>query len=333
MLMRRWLVALGLTLVNALHASCCPVGSAQWGACELIGQALYMRPSSADLGFDIPSKPFSNDTSQSFIVGQEVGVCPSYSWGFRAGAGTLFNRGCNDVRLVYSYLRTDSRHSERTVDDVDEQGIWLTYGYPLFEQNLIQGALVRQRVRLQWDAVDAEIGQRCKRGSHLTLRSHAGLHYADFFFNREVKVQGQVDDHLNQGVRSFGIGPRIGMDVNYALICGFGVSGHVGAGLLAGEAKDSIRYDFTRSDAIDHVIRVDHRNKHLLFSEFDASLGVRYLLCCCGCLALSTELGYEFRSYLGALPRTTFNDRGATNQEPCEAFSMDGFYLNFILSM
>lgn len=343
--MRRSIVSLaalccglvGSTQVLGLRApACC-------GNFEIIGEALIMRPTSCDLNY-VARVPLIDDAVE--FVGTERGICPDYNWGFRVGVGYI--HCCeHDARLIFSHLKTSDHDSQEAAPgDV----LAITWGWPRGVADFPFGGVAQtadEKVRFEWNAVDAEVAMRKMPTCDFFVRGHVGLHYAALKLNRTAHYEAVDGDDIfdatiQENSHSWGIGPRIGLDLRYELVCGLGVGAHAGLAILAGEGHDTnhqlflIPVSFVEQQApLQEPLSLDirHRSRCMVFPEFDVSLGVNYLWGCSNCFSLLTEVGYEFRSYLNGLLRTTFNSTDVTNIQSCENMNIDGVYLRFTLQV
>lgn len=329
--------------------------------------------------------------------GKDHGICPDYDSAFSVGLGYLFNCGRNDVTVTYTRLYTTD-HSH--VAAQGSGGLWVTYGHPRFTQWRLNNAAfianftnttgipaeAAARVRFEYNMVDGVIGARTTKGCDLWLRGYVGLRWAQIRLNKAVDYQGsiagifisedpgtsfaesngfaaafQADPHSRAEV--WGVGPRVGLDLRYAIACGFGVGAHCGVSLLVGETSyrfaerieyndldfathaagteisDDVNVPFTGllddlfGESTSQTTDVTHNAHCHLIPEVDARLGLNYLFCCGDCFSLMLEVGWEFVSYINALARVAFDDETGHSREVCESYNMDGLYVSFKLSI
>ncbi|MGE3953623.1 MAG: Lpg1974 family pore-forming outer membrane protein [Parachlamydiales bacterium] len=219
-------------------------------------------------------------------------------------------------------------------------------------------------VKFDYDAVDLQFGSRGYKSNCLWLRTYAGLHFMNLDHRHKAhyrgvfwgvdnfddgdttdafNVAGLFDTFVKWTKNTWGIGPLFGLDARYEVACGFGIGGHFGAAILAGETDGKMfehdtrnfsdgqgilnRGDFSGFD-IDETLDVRHDHRNLLFPYLRASLGVNYLWCCGDCLKVLVEVGYEFNSYINTIGQFRFNDERGTGMANCYSFNLDGIYVS-----
>ena len=382
--------ALGATGLQAAgYGSCDPCCNPcpSWccGSFEVGAQWIYLRPTSCDYDFVIKDvrqvNPSTNQSDVDAILawlpqGKSHGIDADYESGFRVSVGYIMDCSCYDVRVEYTYHHPCDRS---TVCGSETCGLWPTYmhpryarnvtdtsgngGNPAFETPIFSGminsvpieAKAHSRVKLDYDAVDLQLGSRCCKSCCLWLRTYAGLHFMNLDHKQTACYHGvmfgQVDDE--KGIGSFtsvcgefitdvrwhkntwGIGPLFGIDARYEIACNFGIAGHFGAAILAGETdgkffEHDIRNWFGSGPPtdVDQIADVKHDHRNLLFPYLRASLGVNYLWCCGDCFNVLVEVGYEFNSYINAIGHFRFNDERATGMANCYSYNLDGIYVS-----
>ncbi len=308
--------------------------------------------------------------------GKSHGIDPDYESGFRVSVGYIMDCSCYDVRVEYTYHHpTDS---STVFAGTQNNGLWPTYMHPRYTENrdlaefglagvafqspifsafqrdtvpeFIDG-FARSSVKLDYDAVDLQFGSRSMKSCNLWMRAYTGLHFmnldhrhsADYrgvflgTFNGDV-ITGIFDTGVKWTKNTWGIGPLFGIDARYDVACGFGIGGHLGAAILAGETdgKMTERDVRTFSDQfaaldpaanIGETLDVKHDHRNLLFPYLRASLGVNYLWCC-DCFRVMVEVGYEFNSYINSIGHFRFNDERGTGMANCYSYNLDGIYVS-----
>ncbi|MGE3955024.1 MAG: Lpg1974 family pore-forming outer membrane protein [Parachlamydiales bacterium] len=325
------------------------------GYWEVFGEALYLRPTTCDLGFAINDPrtiPNPGTEILSWLPqGKGHSIDPDHDWGSRIGIGLL--SGCGDVRAVYTRL-----HTRQSADALPKNngGIWVTYAHPATAQftpgfnPFVDGTptdgiptFATASIRFDYDAVDLQWGSRALLKCELALRSALGLHFAYIDSRFADYWQGTEFDQFpaelfteiitNRSRRkSWGVGPAAGLDVHYPLACGFGFEGHLGAALLVGsrsETREGRRLTFLLPDTLERDQHLDVKtgNRNGLVPYLTARLGLDYLWCCECRFTLQLAFGYEFETYINAIEAYRYNDRRATGQTECSDFSLNGLYL------
>lgn len=376
--MRRALLILSLLFTTSVTAECAscnnPTGS--WtshrtptspsplprlicnGYSEVMGEVLYLRPTTCDLDYviadprEIPST--TTDIPAWLPQGKERPINPDHNWGFRVGVGVV--SGCNDLRGIYTRLHSNQRVS---TCPPNEKGLWVVFAHPetarftpafnpFFNGNPTDGIAARATATafFDYDAADLVWGSRALLKCELALRSAFGLHFAYIDMTFADTWQGTefeayptlfTDEISNRDHRkTWGIGPSAGLDVHYPLACGFGFEAHLGGAILVGDREESrdgrwirIRIPTEGDPTVerDQVLSVHRGSRAVLFPYLNARLGLDYIWSCECCFTMQLALGYEFHSYINAVEVFRFNDSRATGQSQCDSFNLNGLYL------
>ncbi len=350
----RWIfpILFGLALTAPLQAAFSPYyGRHKCGAFEVGGQALYWRPSSCDLSAAISDpRPFDVTTVDEILPqGPLRSVDPDYSWGTRVFLGYTAFGGCSDIRLSYIYLRASQANRFRPEGDgglwpVDSFGTELS---PLFNgtQDGRPDAISDARAAFDYDAVDLQFAVRQRIGRCWKGRVYAGLHYANIHQDFDVSTIGVFipgsppNFSFETAVRShrqvWGVGPLLGLDLSYCLFQNVTLDARLSGGVMAGNIEGhqvlfQEAVQFISQTVTTRVGEIPFQSRHQLIPHLSASLGLSYHWMC-GCLRFTGEIGYEFRTYINALERVTFNDERGTNQASCDSFRLDGLYFGLRL--
>ncbi len=346
MLKRLVTIACGLLATLQVSAGCCEPGL------EYGGEFLALRPSVCDEIFVIKdprpfvsTSPGTPGTAAALPQKTFVAVEPDYSIGFRLYAANVFCGGCYDIRFAYTHLYSNQF---LFVLPVAGGGLWPTdvdpvkgMETPLYD-SVLQSTFSTGKLLFDYDAGDVEVASRGGTCRGTNWRTFAGIHIAVIDQQCVLKYAGTNDPGGTETVfegdvkfrsKAWGTGPRIGAQFQRDLLCGLGVSGRIGLGLLAGEAKGTtsevILTTLTASFnpvAVRTSSSIDAKDRAHLFPELDARLGLTYRFCLCRCLQFTAEAGYEFTSYVNVLSRTIFNDERGTTQSDCFSFNLNGFY-------
>lgn len=299
---------------------------------------------------------------------------PHYEAAFRVGISYLFNGGCNDLRIHYTGLWT---HDSQLTAASGEGGLWITNGSPRYNglrlnngqiAALIPGAefelatptaTARQRVRIEHEVVDAEIAARRWCGRRLWTRPFAGIRWADICIREDADYLGVVTfvgtgdsgtpvrvasnqlTHVHTKSETWGIGPLMGIDLRFTVVCGLGIDVHFGTSLLVGrpthhmiesDLRASLVEAASQSD-VDEELNLRGQNRWQMVPNFDARLGLSYLHRFGQCFDLCLECGWEFVSFVNAMERVHLMDRGGVDTLSCTSFNLDGLYVGLRLTL
>jgi hypothetical protein len=234
--------------------------------------ALYLQPAyDVDYGYG-PS--ISDGITTSY-----VDTDPDWGWGFKLEGSYHFNTG-NDLNLNWYHWKKDT---DSTLSGVTIPGFSPFFGASQFEP--------------EWDAVNLEFGQHVDFGDFKDIRFHAGLQYARI--EHDILASGFVGvvsplTALSTRVNSefSGVGPRIGMDMQYNFGNGFAIYGNGATALLVGDAK------FNAAVASGGFLTGSiSGSKTTIVPELEAKLGAKYTYAMAqGDLTL--DAGWMFVDYL-----------------------------------
>lgn len=269
-------------------------------AWEIGGHALYLKPSySNSLGY------VGTQSSEVIPVVSYVKNAPEWHWGFEVEGAYYFNTG-NDLNLNWYHLGDNT-----TVVDADA-----IFGFGQRSMDPDTATIVPN-----WDAVNLEFGQQIDFGPFKNLRLHGGAQYARMKTNKIHTVRdpdGVQGDINNEVLQYTGFGPRIGADMSYGFVNGFGIYTNVAAAVLGGSSKfNSTRANIFFPDAI-----IISASSNTVVPEIEAKLGVNYIHPLAQGL-LTLDVGYMWLNYFQALP---LMETTATNIASDSSFSLQGPY-------
>ncbi|NGX61309.1 MAG: hypothetical protein K940chlam9_00792 [Chlamydiae bacterium] len=242
--------------------------------------------------------------------------------GFRLEAMYAFCDCATDFRFAWTHLNTD--HKDRVkVRGEDERFLLPTVGHP--EEMDEDYDFAASRIKFDFDRVEALFGYRFMTCGCLDIALEGGLQYARFDtqHRNEFRIpgsgsslQGEEDEFIKYAADScyWGIGPQIGIDLNYCLCGNFSLVATANWALLVGENEtktlifeqegDEIEIEvFSKNDCIYRIVPATHIRAGLNYG-----FG-------CGCWDFNIEAGYQFYSYQRALDTIEFvSDKGGREE-------------------
>ncbi|WED43023.1 Lpg1974 family pore-forming outer membrane protein [Legionella cardiaca] len=239
--------------------------------------ALYLQPAyDADYGYH-------SFTSSIDGVSQHYrDIDPEWGWGFKLEGSYHFSTG-NDLNLNWYHWNKETDNSWG--------GVFIDgFGGPFFGSHHFEP---------KWDAVNLEFGQHVDFGEFKDIRFHAGLQYARI--EHELTASGNFppvsvatgfstvrDTEFN------GVGPRVGMDMQYNFGNGFAIYGNGATALLVGDSKFNTSTGFGG-----FVVNSTSGSKTSIVPELEAKLGAKYTYAMAqGDLTL--DAGWMFVDYINA---------------------------------
>ena len=184
-----------------------------------------------------------------------------------------------------------------------------TQGYSDGIDNSYLDGTARSKIDFKFDRVVAVYGLGILNKCCLYMTLEAGVQYTNLEETTRLEYFDSNDfDVFNYKSCYWGVGPQIGLDLNYLVWDCFSVVGVASSALLIGENDGT---DFFCNDGI--IVEVDLKTDSIwrIVPSFQARVGLNYTFC--ACLDWSVEVGYEFLTYLDALHSnfwTTNSDRG-----------------------
>lgn len=240
-------------------------------AWEFGATALYLQPVlNSDMtyyGYDIA--PADPTQTLSFHA------LDHWNWGFKIDAAYHIQNG-SDVALNWHHLTSNHEY------------------YPQFPE------FNNSRNKFRWDSVSLELGQMVDFSANQKIRFHGGLNYSRITTDRmnrnpvlDSRFLSSFDSYFN------GIGPRVGVDLNYGLANGLGVYAKTGTSLLLGNASfhQVVPASTYNLDPIGPYVETGKRNP--VVPELDIKLGGNYKYAMAtGSLIL--DAGWMWASYFQA---------------------------------
>lgn len=274
------------TPVSAMEydsSACCEIkccdNNASASGFTFYGEALYWRPELCGLegAFGDTTIATTVDENANIVTTViESDKMPHSKWdtGFRIGAEATMDSF--NVELDWTKF-----NGKANFHDVDQFGDWkikydvidLTFGYPV---NLAKSFKFKPFIGVRFLEI------------HQKLTSHLETLFTSSIGNNTVFTD--MDD--KEDFR--GVGPELGVDVNWNLGCNFSVYGSFAVATYYGEVK-ARNFDV---DTFTQTISVSDGKRKRCFNNIatDAALGIRwdmYTNCCGCCVGFMLKLGVE----------------------------------------
>ena len=233
-----------------------------------------------------------------------------YDAGFRLGLASICEN-CWDVALNWTHFYTKSHaRGFSNFDNFPESSI-------LFENcwEAREGAVpdfAKARWKLDLDLLDLEFGHKYYVDHCFIMRPHAGLRgarvdqkYRVFSFaNRasdDVLGPQQYDARVNAKNDFLGIGPRVGLDLEFKLACGVSVFGQAAGSLLFGRFDRNSHEDFDDFfNDFNATFRFKSSAHRTSRAVTDLAIGLKWDHCfewCCRCHPLSIAVTWEHHGF------------------------------------
>lgn len=258
----------------------------------------------------------------TFVDGKYHVTDADPSFGYGAMIGWRFANTGNDMHL--NYFNTENDDSDTTTRGGEGVNLHTVGGINNDFWFLDGGTAIDKasgKNELSLSAIDFELGQHIDVGCHTSMRFFVGISRHDL--EKETKhsyygvrpVDAQPDQVLTEDVDQQtefkGLGPRFGIDSQYAFNNGFGLVGHFSAALLYGK-MDSKTRAIQRNAPVGSPQQesgngVSVTDRRIVIPNLELKLGVDYSYCFNGGSIVTAELGYWGKTYLGGLNDTAIN--------------------------
>lgn len=260
-----------------------------------------------DLGYEETFRIGSVPTNGTAVPTQSLRLkSPKdhFQSGFRVGLDYISPCCGWDGGLYYTHFHSKARASAVSAVSL-EDGATATDGVafrPLFETvaNSIPD-VAEGRWTLNLDYLDLEIGHKYYVSSCFVLRPFIGLRGARI--NQSYDYRGFADRTATLGFASssdhfashnhlknnfLGVGPRVGLDVDFELGCGLVLFGEAGASIMFGRFErhsNEIYNDFTNATLAGQTWRFNQHagSERCSASTTDLSIGLEWNRCFCFC--------------------------------------------------
>lgn len=313
------------------------------GDIGFFGEWIYFQPKFDDAYFVADTQQFPTGDQ-----GTRIKNNPHYHSGFRAGAYYGFCNGCTDLIVRYTQLNQDYSKSAFAPGAVLGSGevLFPTVGnisilshVPGFAAGAVPFASAVATSSFNYYSGEALISQRMLEWSSLAFNIHGGAHYASLSNHNRydfTTAAGAVYE-VKEKTWFWGVGPQLGLDLNYYLCCDFSIVGRASTALLIGRSHSSTQSTAFATPA-SFIVGMKNEPDWRFVPQQNYRLGLNYYLHPrCWFMRLNLEVGYEFTTYFRAFD--TIVDRGDPGAEGSlfsfDTFSnigMNGPYVNLIVS-
>ncbi|MBY0544128.1 MAG: hypothetical protein K2Q14_01095 [Gammaproteobacteria bacterium] len=187
-----------------------------------------------------------------------------------------------------------------------------------------------------YNAADFVFGQHLRVGQKLDIHPFGGIRYADLndrdnstYYNNptesdtHTQATAQVSSHYE------GLGPRVGVDMQFLLGQAFSIVGTIGGSLEVGYDNASL---VTQSGS-DLPITTDLDKNWYVVPELDAKLGLDYQHCFNPTTSLDFQAGYQVVNYFDAIETDTYDITTINSTVNQQNFGFQGPYLRLQLNL
>lgn len=299
-MLKKLFSALVLVGAGSLAAVAHP-NAGDWG---VFGEYLYQRPSVDDTYFVI-----SSPVTTAFPNGTRINNDFNYRSGYRVGGSYAFCDCDREFSVSYTHLKTSKTKT------VTGDFLWATNGRADFASAFEDyTGTATSSLGYHYQRYDGLFSQKIYSCCGTDVRFQFGVEYAQLRFNESYTyaVVGGALGTISQRSKTWGVGPELGFEINYALWdnqCCDTMPGTLyinvlsSGSILAAETKTSEYNNLAEADILD----VTGQRAHRVIPAVHARIGLAYETAFCGNKA-AIEVGYEFNSYYRALSRVTYPD-------------------------
>jgi len=296
------------------------------GSWEITGEFLYMMPTLDDTYFVIES-----DVTTTSPNGTRLNNDFNFKPGFRVGGAYSLCECDADFSASYTYLKAKQNKT------VSGDFLWATVG----SADLVSGfenyaGTASSRLNLLYERVDASYDQLAFKCCGTDVYVKLGLEAAFLKLNENYAYQtnatSSIASTVHQSSRSWGVGPQIGFEFDYALFSGSSCSpGTLSLNVLSTGSLLVGESHTTTQNTVAGVATVNIKDKKTtrIVPALHARVGLNYETTI-SCLDTAFGLGYEFSSYLRGLSRSEFGDDVADGLCSTNYYNFDvqGLYIN-----
>lgn len=295
------------------------------------GDFLYLLPTLDDTYYVIDSGFLLTTFPNGERKNNDIGFSPA----FRVGAEYAFCDTHRELQAFFSHLTV---RQERTVAG---SHLWATVGRAdLVSSFESYGGSATSILNLLYQHLDVNFSQQILNSYGMYFYIQPGMEYAYLRLDEDYAYQitGSSLGTVDQKSRAWGVGPQIGLGLDYnfyqgSLTCktthAFSITSLFSGSILMGRAKT----DNFQTLAGATVVNVTDEHTWRTLPAFHARVGLNYLIHGSRCSG-SLGVGYEFNSYVRALSRVAFPDDVADGFCTTNYYNFDiqGLYVSAALS-
>lgn len=253
-----------------------------WANVYVTGSYLYWRASADYLAYGFLDNSFSpnpGDIQNILFNGKALEPHFRYKPGYKLGLGYKLHRDRWDLYAEYTQFH-QTTHSSKTVQPGGQHihAVWLIFVAPVIIQDDFQSC--SSKWKTNFDILDVEVGRNFFCGRYLTFRPSLGLRtlwLEQKYDLTYVSFRQAIPVFGHNKSRSWGIGPRCGLDSAWNLYGGLKAVGNVAISLLHVEdrvrVKQSIPFLLTQGLS-DDTIYANKESISLIKPILDLSLGL-----------------------------------------------------------
>ena len=168
------------------------------------------------------------------LRGQVIDLDFKYQPGFKIGLG--INSDYDDWNGLLEYTRIHATHRVSSGAPNTGLGVLALQQFNEANSSAIGATLAEGSWRIELDIVDLELARSNYVATHLTFRPFFGVRAAWIDQRYTVKARNSTiapqTYEVKQTSKTWGLGPRAGVDTNWLLGCGFRLIGNFAADLL-----------------------------------------------------------------------------------------------------
>lgn len=274
-------------------------------AWRISGDFLYFLPTFDDTYFVIDS-----GIATASPNGKRLNNDFNFKPGFRVGAEYAC---CDSRRGIQGFYSRVSASEHRTVSG---EHLWATLGRPDLTSSFEDySGTASSRLSMLYQSADLNYSQQILNTCGLYFYIQPGIEYAYLRLEENYEYELTVTDvegEIKQKSRGWGVGPQIGLGMDYnfyqgSLTC---TTTHAitGTSLFSGSILMG-RGKTKNHQVLDDVTVLNVRDEHTwkTIPALHARLGLNYIIQA-SCFGVSLGVGYEFNTYIRALSRVIFSD-------------------------
>ena len=281
------------------------------GEWEVEGEYLFLKPAVDDTYFVIDTPSTVEIDSPTVLIGNEKNNNLDFNSGYRVGIAYTFCDCETEMALKYTQFNADHK---RTI-----AGEYLspTIGIEDFTYEMADyTGFAHSKVGVQYQRADGLFAQKMCECKGLDFRVVFGVEFADLNVHQHIQyvpnslVDSRYTSRVNQKSNTWGVGPEIGIDYNFALGQCFdcmpdGLSFNVYStgSLLIAESKSKVHFHYSSSTTT-YPYEVSQEKSTRVIPAFHMGAALNYDLCMWD-WDTSIGIGYEFNTYLNSLLKTT----------------------------